>query len=238
MLNFVKTILKEAWANAENLFHLLGALAIIVGGVWTWMMFRVLHQKARAETELAKLQAESSELRVALDLDASSLETGNPREYTVSVAVTLTNLGAKAAAIPLEKESEVVLSRLDFDGNGTEIIGDQHVTELYFDLKGHHDPAQGVFAMPGEKRQWASAIRVKEPGLYLASIMLFRPPGQQKIAKKEGMPAYERTTWYASRLVVVGSPFLRKKDPARLPAKRSTRSGRSVCRCRDQTKAS
>jgi hypothetical protein len=197
----------ERFANlASGVQSLVIAIAVIVGGGWSFYTFSSQLQVQNARAQLTKLERDlEAEPRVELDLDISAIERpsvdGPPidgpskkRQYFVAT-LSAKNVGTANTVLRLN-EYPVELFKVSLDRAGTESWTLIRRTGVRMD----HDRTLSALALQvGAANKTSFIIAVDSPGLYLAQVSAERTAAEAATARAvAGVPDNTGQIYWAS----------------------------------------
>jgi hypothetical protein len=146
------------------------AVAVIVGGLWTWFVFGAELRVENARAELEKLNRELA-VRPALDISLAteSLSIGSGTQKVVLVTVTISNKGTKDAIVLLG-QAPIRAAQVVISSDGQVFFGKTYQGRMYGSTLSNFDRIEAfdeAYTRVGDTERLQAVVRVDGPGLYL-----------------------------------------------------------------------
>jgi hypothetical protein len=161
------------------------ALAVIVGGLWTWYTFRNLASVQRAKAELTKLRLETLEQAiVSITVKARQMEPYTGQRFVIAGEATVTNGGNRNTVLNFTKKGCCSITRIEFAEDGQP--EDREHVNLSLDTSTYYLRAGATVVFP-------FICRVKLPGVYRVNVSspLHQPEAEQAGAASPSGPRGE-----------------------------------------------
>jgi len=181
------------WREHEAIKNHLTSVAIIAGGIWTYLLFVSLHQVKRADAELAALRQDPV---ANIDISAVDAQLPDQRSAGMIVTVSIVNSGRLEAVLNFSNSPPLSVVRLHTDSQGALFAEAPMAFQILAIMDGKSiRPLPKATLLPGEKTKYHFLIPALRPGMYLIQ---FSAPVQTK----------ESTGWHwvARRFHVFSGP--------------------------------
>jgi len=159
------------------------SVAIVVGGGWSFYVFKALSQREKAEAELADLR------KISLDLSIDTYQTARivKERRGLIIRVKIKNNGTKYLNLDLARKPMAV-TRVLVQKDGQLYAAETFNPDSYRDI-GHDRKDITVFlgVQPGSTKELSYYVEIMEPGVYMVR---FRSPIpkelEQEFQRQEG----------------------------------------------------
>jgi hypothetical protein len=194
-----------SWAQILPIFeaveNLIVSAAVIVGGVWALLMFRMLRQRERARLELDAIQKTLLE-RAVVRFNITTKQEWIPglSGFFISVVVEAINNGNRMTVLSYRDAAPVSATRIIVNIDGSLTFG-KRFTAVLADPD-TQSPAIASSLFPGECEHLSFIVRVNEPGLYLLAFAAKLDESESREVL-EGQPHYATVKWRPTAYLVV-----------------------------------
>jgi hypothetical protein len=180
------------------------SIAVIIGGIWTVFLFRVLRVKKKAEVELAELQHRLSfKPLINISLRAEAFPAAVGDGFVISADVTIDNAGSRDTTLffPDNRRPFSVQSVDLLDGGDIE-LGARYETGVPFG-DSSQDFSRGTVVRAGARVIVPFIVRVPTAGSYLAAFTTFPSTADRKDSVDAGSPMASKLAWTGRCYVIV-----------------------------------
>lgn len=143
--------------------------AVLIGGIWSLMLYHTLHQAEKAKAELAVLGKDAV---ANVTLNATEIPVPGDTNAYLHVVAQVENIGNREARLDFSQAGPLRVVRLSPAGSGRLRAGPAKRSPAYTlgETRDSLQPLQRVTMRPGERRTYDFLVRVDGPGLYFVEL--------------------------------------------------------------------
>ena len=157
---------------ATGLQSLAVVVALIIGGVWTFFVFRAQLSISRARASLDKLNRElERSSAIGIQISAQQLCIPEDKDRYVLATVTITNRGNRNTRLVWDRQP-LSAAKVRLHEHSDALLKEVSRTAIYFlSESGKRLVERSAGFRVGDERRYEAVLPVESPGLYLVTFL-------------------------------------------------------------------
>lgn len=178
---------------ASGVQNIVLAIAILVGGFWTFFIFNAQLQVENSRAQVAKLKRELSEqANIEVKISARRLITGDVKARHIVGVITVKNYGNRIATLPLS-DDVLKISRVSVMDDGKLVFHETTNVGLY--VVPDNRKLRSIVAFPDVEYRVPFLAKVSNPGVYFVSFLTEKTKEEKRLAGIAGESPDSLSAW-------------------------------------------